>query len=76
MIKMFGETVGDKISGERWRAGGKKSVTDFRLTVNMREMDFRQIERKFTRPAYTYRLNQNNPFKTAIFLLKVPRLLI
>ena len=76
-----------KISGERWRKGGKKSVTDFQFTVNLREMDLRQTERNFTRSSYTclkrlrnkwrvYCLNQNNPFKTAIFILNVPRPLI
>ena len=38
-----------KISGERWRVGGKKS----RFTVNLREMYLRQTERNFTRPSYT-----------------------
>ena len=76
-----------KMSGERWREGGKKYVTDVQFTVNLRETDFRQTERNFTRPSYTclkylyvewrvYRLNQNNPFKTAIFLLHVPRVSI
>ena len=41
------------ISGERWREGGKKPVTDFQFPVNLREMDFRQTERNFTRPART-----------------------
>ena len=77
-----------KISGERWREGGKKSVTDFQFTVNLLEMDFRQAERNFTGLACTClkwlrvmsgvftTLNQNNPFKTSIFLLEFPRLLI
>ena len=42
-----------KISGERWRKEAKKFVTDFQFTVNLREMDLRQTERKFTRPSYT-----------------------
>ena len=42
-----------KISGERRRVGGKKSVTDFRFTVDLREMYFRQTERNFTGPYYT-----------------------
>ena len=29
-----------KISGEGRRAGGNKSITDFRFTVNLREMYF------------------------------------
>ena len=41
-----------KMSGERWR-GGKKYVTDVQFPVNLREMDFRQTERNFTRPSYT-----------------------
>ena len=36
-----------------WHAGGEKSVTDIRLFVNLREMDFRKTERNFTRPTYT-----------------------
>ena len=43
-----------KMSGKRWREGGKKYVTDVQFLVNLREMDFRQTERNFTRPCYTY----------------------
>ena len=42
-----------KLSGERGREGGKKSVTDFQFTLNLREMDLRQTERNFIRPSYT-----------------------
>ena len=42
-----------KMSGKRWREGGKKYVTDVQFPVNLREMDFRQTERNFTRPSYT-----------------------
>ena len=31
----------------------KPFVADFRFTVNLREMDFRQTERNFIRPAHT-----------------------
>ena len=41
------------MSGERWREGGKKYVTDVQFLVNLREMDFRQTEINFTSPSYT-----------------------
>ena len=41
------------MSGERWREGGKKYVTDVQFPVNLRETNFRQTERNFTRPSYT-----------------------